>query len=241
MSREFQVESEISDKQLNHQSTSLVIPKITRLRIHNSMYYKVNLHPASLRGETMKHVSKVMIRELGTCKNRSTVSGTACGTVEFQCLLMKMVEIRPTWSQLHLMLQLDDCSEKAGPFNNKYIVVLILVYLRIQYYYLVNKGTEEIKPLSNLDTTGDIDAGKIKTLFAHFLRDCRKIKSINLHDDPWSTSIQKRVDIYHIDEIVDWLCTNDSIWGVPLGKCPWLIEILEAEADEESDGSDHTS
>lgn len=70
---EFQVESNISPKQLNNQSVSLVIPRLTRDKIHNSMYYKVNLSNESLRGNTMVELLKVMIGAFGTIKVKMVI------------------------------------------------------------------------------------------------------------------------------------------------------------------------
>ncbi|AAS52887.1 AER206Cp [Eremothecium gossypii ATCC 10895] len=232
MPQEFLVESHISDKQLSNQSTSLVIPKIARLRIHNSMYYKINLYPTGLRGNTLKQLVRVLVRDLGACKHRSGPMLHICGNTEFQCLLMKVIEIRPTWSQIYTLLQLGD-ERKTGKFNNKYIAVLILVYLRIQYYFLADEKAESFPP----EADGDVTAAKVKALFAHFLADYRKVKCLDLEVDCWSGATQKSVSVQHVDEIVDWLCTKDSIWGIPLGRCRWLADVLEADA-EAAEGED---
>lgn len=210
MPQEFHVESFLSPKQLNHQSVSLVIPRILRDRIHNAMYYRVNLNTVSLRGDTINCLSKVLVRDLGSLKDGTLNQVNVLGGVEFQCLLMKMVEIKPTWEQLTTMLQ-DDPN-----FNNKYIVGMILTYLRIQYYYL---------PLD------DPWVHKCQLLFRQYYNDYRKLKSVQLDQDCWSKSQTINVDILHMDELVDWLLNKDDIWGIPLGKCQWT------EIDEDEDES----
>lgn len=218
MPQEFHVESFLSPKQLNHQSVSLVIPRILRDRIHNAMYYRVNLNTASLRGDTMICLSKVLVRDLGALKDGAVNQVNMLGGVEFQCLLMKLVEIKPTLDQLTTMLQDDE------NFNNKYIVGLILTYLRVQYYYL---------PVE------DPWARKCQSLFRQYYNDYRKLKSVQLDQDCWSKSQTINVDILHTDELVDWLLTKDDIWGIPLGKCQWT-EIHEDD-DDDDDDSESTS
>lgn len=122
--KEFQVESHISLKQLNNQSVSLIIPRLTRDKIHNSMYYKVNLSSESLRGNTMVELLKVIVGKLGALKNQDGhLNMTVLGGVEFKCILMKLVEIRPTLQQLTFLLNVTDPST----FSSKYITALILV------------------------------------------------------------------------------------------------------------------
>lgn len=216
MPQEFHVESFLSPKQLNNQSVSLVIPRILRDRIHNAMYYRVNLNTASLRGDTMSRLSRILVRDFGSLKDRSVNQVNIMGGVEFQCVLMKLVEIKPTLDQLTIMLQ-DDKS-----FNNKYIVGLILTYLRIQYYYL---------------PVDDPWARKFQSLFKQYYNDYRKLKSVQLDQDCWSKSQIINVNILHIDELVDWLLTKDDIWGIPMGKCQWA-EINEDEDDNSSSEED---
>ncbi|AMD19075.1 HBR174Cp [Eremothecium sinecaudum] len=242
MPQEFHIQSNISDKQLNHQSTSLVIPQITRLRIHSSMYYKIKLDRRSLRGDTMKQVLKVLVNDFGRCYDQSASMINVCGNVEFKCMLMKIIEICPTWAQVCEILQLGSELHKQYLFNDKYIVALLLVYLRIQYYYLPDSKSDERGALQDVDSTGKITTRKIKAIYKNFLCDFRKLKSINFEVDCWSSSMQKNVCIYHLDEIIDRLCTEDNIWGVPLGKCQWAANIIEDESgsefEDESDISD---
>ena len=102
---EFQVESHISSKQLNNQSVSLIVPRLTRDKIHNSMYYKVNLSNESLRGNTMVELLKVIVGTLGTSRGQDGhLHMVVLGGVEFKCILMKLIEIRPNFEQLNFCL-----------------------------------------------------------------------------------------------------------------------------------------
>lgn len=213
MSFEFQVESHLSDKQLNNQSVSLVIPRLARDRIHNVMYYKVNLHPVAMRGDNVKQLSKLIVRDLGTLKDRSINATHVLGGFEFKCILMKLVELRPTWDQLQVLLQ-----EKEVSFSNKYIVALVLTYLRIQYYYLQDES--------------DL-AKSIVGVFKMYMCDYRKMKSVSLDMDCWSPSQSVTVCIVHTDELVDWLTTKDEIWGIPLGKCQWCQNLDQDDSSSE--------
>ncbi|CCC69026.1 hypothetical protein NCAS_0C00360 [Naumovozyma castellii] len=218
--RDFFVESHISSKELNNQSVSLVIPRLTRDKIHNVLYYKVNLTSTSLRGNTMLQLSKIIIRDLGQLKDSNSLKNYLVGGVEFKCLLMKLIEIRPTFDQITMLLE-----KKKSPddtFENKYIVALILTYLRIQYYYLKLH-----------------DASHLINLFREYINDYRKLKGIDMDMDCWSMSQQLKVEIIHIDELVDRLATNNNIWGIPLGKCQWS-NIFELD-DESDSGSDSSS
>ncbi|GCE97225.1 hypothetical protein ZYGM_004568 [Zygosaccharomyces mellis] len=216
MPQEFHVESFLSPKQLNHQSVSLVIPRILRDRIHNAMYYRVNLNTASLRGDTINRLCRVLVRDLGTLKSGSVNQVNLLGGIEFQCLLMKLIEIKPTLDQLTIMLQDDE------QFNNKYIVCLVLTYLRIQYYYL---------------PVDDPHARRCQSLFKQHYNDYRKMKSVQLDQDCWSRSQTINVDILHTDELVDWLLAKEDIWGIPLGKCQWT-ELYEDDDDDDDDEED---
>lgn len=216
MPQEFQVESYLSTKELNHQSVSLVIPRLTRDRIHNAMYYKVNLHTVALRGDTMTSLSRVIIRDLGTLKNRTINQTHILGGVEFKCILMKLVEIRPSWDQ---MSSIFDTTGHTN-FDNKYIIALLLTYLRIQYYFLEDD---------------EIQAKHIKSLFKKYINDYRKLKSVSMDMDCWSMSQSVVVSIAHMDELVDWLSTKDEIWGIPLGRCQWCKIFDEDESSSDSD------
>lgn len=222
MSREFYVESYLSTKELNNQSVSLVIPRLTRDRIHNVIYYKANLHTVALRGDTMKQLCKVIIRDLGTLQSTSINRKNVLGGVEFKCILMKLVEIRPTWEQLALLLR-----NPHPSYNNKYVIALVLTYLRVQYFYLKND---------------DILAQNIKGAFKEYICDYRKMKSVSLEMDCWSASQNVTVEIIHMDELVDWLTTKDEIWGIPLGRCQWCssldLDVDSSDSDEESSDSD---
>lgn len=220
MSFEFHVESYLSNKQLNNQSVSLVIPRIARDRIHNVMYYKVNLHPVAMRGDTIKQLTKLIVRDLGTLADRSINVTHALGGSEFKCLLMKLVELRPTLEQLQVLLQ-----DTGLNFDNKYIAALVLTYLRIQYYYLHDEQ-DLVK--------------RIIGVFKLYYGDYRKMKSVALDMDCWSPSQSVAVCIVHMDELIDWLVSKDEIWGIPLGKCQWC-HLVEQEQDSSSEDSDSDS
>lgn len=228
-SYEFQTENFLSNKELNNQSVSLVIPRITRDKIHNMLYYKVNLTSSSLRGDTMLELTRIIIRDLGTLKGNSINVVHMLGGVEFKCLLMKLIEIRPTIDQLFTIFQLDEYKSnntKYEPFNDKYIIALLLVYIRIQYFYL------------RID---DPRAMKFHTLFKHFIKDFRKLKSLHFEDDCWSQSHNIAVSIKHMDELVDHLSTENQIWGIPLGTCRWCnIFVEESDTDSSSDYSSNS-
>lgn len=218
MSREFQVESFISSKELNNQSVSLVIPRITRDRIHNSVYYKCNLHTVSLRGDSMSHLSRILIRDFGKMKEpylKELNAAMLVGCPQFKCLLMKLVEIRPSKEQLEALFQL---GSGVPQFEDKYIIALLLVYGRVQYYYL------------SMDS---MLAKFWRNLFMKYITDYRKLKSIHMEVDCWSQSQNITVTISHLDEIVDWLATKNEIWGIPLGKCQWA-DIYNQELDDDS-------
>ncbi|CUS21615.1 LAQU0S03e06678g1_1 [Lachancea quebecensis] len=233
MPREFHVDENVSAKQLNHQSTSLVIPQLARTRIHNSMYYKINLDPVSLRGDTMVQLSKTMMRDFGSCRDSAYRMVLICGGVEFKCLLMKLVHLKPQWSQLVTILQKGN--ERSSKFDNKYLVVLVLVYLRIQYYFLPDTPSEErVAGILDLNKRGNINSGILRKLFKIYLNDYRKIKSIDLDVDYWTNSASKAPKILHIDEVVDWLCTKDQIWGIPLGRCQWCDIFKDPSSEDES-------
>ncbi|CCH61644.1 hypothetical protein TBLA_0F01010 [Henningerozyma blattae CBS 6284] len=217
MSKEFFVESQVSSKQLNHQSVSLVIPRLTRDKIHSALYYKVNLQDPSMRGNTLLGLNNVIIRDLGTLNNESINKKNVLGGVEFKCILMKLVELRPTIEQLDIILEISDAT---GEFNNKYIIALILVYLRIQYYY-ANETSDEAK--------------RFKALFQQYINDYRKMKAISLNIDCWSQSQIITVELIHMDELVHWLSAKDNIWGIPLGKCSWCNILEDFSSDTSSD------
>lgn len=240
MPLEFHFDESVSEKQLNHQSTSLVIPQLTRARIHNSMYYKVNLHPAALRGINMLQLIKKIVKQFGTTRGGSHLVSVVCGGVEFKCLLMKLVHLRPTWSQVLLILQRGN--EKTSKFDNKYLVILVLVYLRVQYYYLPKPAARENKTcILDVEKQGDVTSDKLQNLFRIYINDYRKVKSMDLDIDCWSNLTGKKVDVLHIDEIVDWLCTQDHIWGIPLGKSQWIDIFREESSDESTDESSDES
>ncbi|CEP61220.1 U4/U6-U5 snRNP complex subunit PRP38 LALA0_S02e09450g [Lachancea lanzarotensis] len=234
MSREFRFDENVSEKQLNHQSTSLVVPSITRARIHNSMYYKANLDAASLRGNSMLQLSTTMLKELGTCRGASSRMSIVCGGVEFKCLLMKLVHIRPTWAQLLVILQKGH--EKHSRFDNKYLVVLVLTYLRLQYYFLPRPSeTSHLKGIRDFNKDQNVTAENLKNLLLLYIRDYRKVKCMALDADCWVQGGPQKVEIRHIDEIVDWLCTESQIWALPLGQCQWCDIYAENESESESE------
>lgn len=227
-SYEFQVESLLSSKELNNQSVSLVIPRITRDKIHNMLYYKVNLTTNSLRGDTILELSKIMIRDLGTLKGNSINVVHMLGGVEFKCLLMKLIEIRPNIDQLFEMFQLNEYQKndtKCEPFDDKYIIALLLVYVRLQYAYL------------RID---DPRAIKFHKLFREYIKDFRKLKSIDFEADCWSQSQNIPVSIKHMDELVDYLVLEKQIWGIPLGTCRWC-NIFNEESDTDSSSDSNSS
>lgn len=222
MSSDFYVESLISSKELNHQSVSLIIPRLTRDKIHNNVYYKVNLTVPSLHCDTFMGLLKVIIRDFGTLKGKSINQVHMLGGMIFKCTLMKIVEIRPSIDQLMCILESDS---NSGLFDNKYIVALLLTYIRIQYYYL---------PSDN-----DL-ANKFKPIFKQFSLDCRKLKSVDLYQDCTSLAQSLTVSILHMDELVDHLITKNDIWGIPLGRCTWC-NIYDNDSDSSSDESDSSS
>ncbi|CCF57112.1 hypothetical protein KAFR_0C01170 [Kazachstania africana CBS 2517] len=217
MSSEFHVESFLSAKQLNHQSVSLIIPRLTRDRIHNNIYYKVNLQPTSLRGDTLLELSKVIIRDLGTLKDLSVNKVHVLGGMEFKCLLMKLIEIRPTINQLFAMLNPANANTN---FEDKYITALIITYLRIQYFYLTDAQ----------------ECLRMKNLFKKCIKDYRKLKSLSLQSDCWSPSEELTVAVVHMDELTEWLVSKEQIWGIPLGKCQWA-DIFDDDSDVSSASS----
>lgn len=196
------------------------------------IYYKVNLHIVALRGDTMLELTKILVRDLGTLKGTSVNVVHMLGGVEFKCLLMKLVEIRPTADQIIQFFKIDDEIEhenKIKQFESKYIIVLLLVYIRIQYYYLRND---------------DELAVKFGQLFKKYIKDYRKLKSLDFEVDCWSQAQNLTVSIKHLDELVDQLVTNNQIWGIPLGKCRWcnIFTDSDSESDSNSDsGSDSDS
>lgn len=224
---EFQVESNISPKQLNNQSVSLVIPRLTRDKIHNSMYYKVNLSNESLRGNTMVELLKVMIGAFGTIKGQNGhLHMMVLGGIEFKCILMKLIEIRPNFQQLNFLLNV----KNENGFDSKYIIALLLVYARLQYYYLNgnNKNDDDENDLIKL----------FKAQLYKYSQHYFKLKSFPLQVDCFAHSYNEELCIIHIDELVDWLATQDHIWGIPLGKCQWN-KIYNS--DEESSSSESES
>lgn len=229
MVQEFQVDPSLSNKLLNNVSTSLVIPQITRYKIFQSMYFKVNLHPCNLRGDTIKHLAKILIRDLGSCEKRKSIHLNVCGGIEFKCLLMKLINIKPTLSQLNILLNLRNFNDE---FNDKYIIVLLLVYFRLQYYYVSEK----------IYASDDkINAIFLKKIFRQYLQDYRKVKTYPLSTDCWSSSVEKKVEIIHVDEIIDWLCTKNEIWGIPMGKCTWCDIFDSDDTSSDDTGSDSSN
>ncbi|CCD22834.1 U4/U6-U5 snRNP complex subunit PRP38 NDAI_0A06800 [Naumovozyma dairenensis CBS 421] len=232
-SNEFFVESFISNKQLNNSSVSLVIPRITRDKIHNSIYYKVNLTSQSLRGNTMVQLIQVIVRDFGKLKSQShshssdtmVVRNHLVGGTEFKCLLMKIIELKPTIEQIWILLEDHDDTE----FDNKYITVLIITYIRIQYFFIGKN---------------DSLARKFQDIFQKCLNNYTKLKCFQLDADCWSPSLslsEESVRIIYMDEVVDWLLTKDNIWGIPLGKCQWVAEIGAVEEDSDSSSSSSSS
>ena len=219
MPSEFYIESFISEKQLNNQSVSLVIPRITRERIHNSLYYKVNLHILGLRGDTLLELVKVLVRDLGTLRTKSVNQIHMLGGTIFKCLLMKLVEIRPTVEQVCLLLD-QNLNER---FDGKYIVALMLTYIRIQYYFL--GAYDEL-------------AQRWKRYMKSYLKDYRKLKTLDLNQDCFSVSQTLKVSVLHMDELVDWLVTKEQIWGIPLGRCQWCDTIYESDSSDSSGSED---
>ncbi|QHS73386.1 U4/U6-U5 snRNP complex subunit PRP38 [Saccharomyces paradoxus] len=224
---EFQVESHISPKQLNNQSVSLIIPRLTRDKIHNSMYYKVNLSNESMRGNTMVELLKVIICALGTVKGLDGhLHMTVLGGIEFKCILMKLIEIRPNLQQLNFLLNV----KNANNFDSKYIIALLLVYVRLQYYYLNDNNNDN-------DEDGLIKLFKVQLY--KYSQQYFKLKSFPLHVDCFAHSYNEELCIIHIDELIDWLVTQDHIWGIPLGKCQSWNKIYSS--DEESSSSESES
>lgn len=185
------------------------------------MYYKTNLNTVAMRGDTMNSLAKVIVRDLGTLTEKSINQANILGGVEFNCLLMKMVELRPTWEQLSIMLQGDN----TQIFNNKYIVALVLTYLRIQYFFLQKD---------------DALAKDLRNTFSERLNDYRKLKSVSMNMDCWSLSQRPEISIVHMDELVEWLATQREIWGIPLGKCQWC-QIFEEDNVSTEDESESES
>ncbi|SCU78790.1 LANO_0A04016g1_1 [Lachancea nothofagi CBS 11611] len=239
MSREFHIDENVSEKQLNHQSTSLVIPHITRVKIHNSMYHKVNLDTASLRGNSMIQLTKTMVRDLGNCRGGARQMPIVCGGVEFKCLLMKLIYIKPKWDQLLVILQKGN--EKSSKFDNKYLVVLILLYLRIQYYFLPRRSRKgRISSVRDFGKQDRVSSDHLQDLMKIYIGDYRKVKSMGLCADCWAQPGTQNVEVLHIDEIVDWLCTQKQIWGIPLGQCQWS-NIYEDDESSDTESSDTES
>lgn len=224
MSKEFYVDENISGKHLNHQSTSLVVPQIFRNKVFSSMYYKVNLTPASLRGDTLVELVNIMVRDFGSINDRKFPQVFVCGGVEFKCILMKLINIRPSWDQLQVLL------EPKGNFNEKYMLALVLCYLRISYYFV--SSTPELGITSQMLTE----------LFKKYSKDYRKIKSIPFEDDCWSPSSLQDISVLHVDELVEYLCEMKQIWGIPLGKSQWCEfwddDSETSETDTTSDDSE---
>ncbi|CAI4062337.1 hypothetical protein SKDZ_07G3220 [Saccharomyces kudriavzevii ZP591] len=226
---DFQVESHISSKQLNNQSVSLIIPRLTRDKIHNSIYYKVNLSNESLRGNTMLELLRVIIDALGTLRGQDGhLNMAVLGGVEFKCILMKLVEIRPNLKQLAFLLDVKNVKD----FNSKYIVALVLVYARLQYYYLndQNKNNSYENDLIQL----------FKVQLYKYSQQFFKLKSFPLQVDCFAHSQNEELCIVHVDELVDWLVTQDHIWGIPLGKCQWS-KIYDSEEESSSSESEDDS
>ncbi|KAG0657346.1 hypothetical protein C6P45_002451 [Maudiozyma exigua] len=220
MFTDFYVESFISSKELNHQSVSLVIPRLTRDKIHHNVYYKVNLTVPSLHSDTFMGLLKVVIRDFGTLKGKSVNQVHMLGGMIFKCILMKIVEIRPSIDQLMYILGSD---LDSGTFDNKYIVALLLTYIRIQYYYLSNDN---------------ILVKVLKPIFKQYSLDYRKLKSLDLYQDCTSVGQNLTVSILHVDELVDHLVTKSDIWGIPLGRCTWC-NIYDDDSDSSSSDSDN--
>ncbi|CAH00330.1 U4/U6-U5 snRNP complex subunit PRP38 [Kluyveromyces lactis] len=225
MPNEFYVEENLSGKQLNHQSASLVVPQIFRNKVSSCMYYKFNLTPASLRGDTIVELIPVIVRDFGTMDERKTPHVTVLGGIEFKCLLMKLINLRPPWEQLKVLL------EPHEPLNNKYIAALVLCYMRISYYFLTESNPSE----------QDISFNLLHDLMKKYILDHRKLKSYSLDMDCWSSSIKKEIKLIHFDELIDWLCDRNEIWGIPLGKCNWCKIWDDEEDDESSSDSDSSS
>lgn len=173
---------------------------------------------SALRGDTMINLTEILIRDLGTQKGNSINQDHILGGVEFKSLLLKIIEIKPTEEQILVILQ----HEPNREFDNKYIVALLLTYLRIQYYYLYN----------------DRLAKKWKEIFKHYLKDYRKMKSVKFELDCWSPSIPTEVTVVHMDELVEWLSENKSIWGITLGQCRWAVVLGDDSDSSDSDNSD---
>lgn len=185
------------------------------------MYYKVNLTAASLRGDTIVQLIPVIVRDLGTLNDRKRPHLTVLGGVEFKCLLMKLINLRPPWEQLKVLL------EPHEPFNNKYVAALILTYLRVSYYFLTETNPSE----------QDISFSLLHGLMKTYIRDHRKLKGYPLNIDCWSSSVKKEIKLIHFDELIDWLCEKNEIWGIPLGKCNWC-KIWEDEEEDDDSSSD---
>lgn len=214
MSSEFYVESHISPKEVNHQSVSLVVPRLAREKVHASPYYKARLSRASMRCETVLGLARVLVSDLGTLPGHSVNVANAAGGTAFKCLLMRLVELRPTLEQLRVLLG------DSGPFSNKYIVVLVLVYVRLQYYFLQRD---------------DARAGEFRNWFKQYLGDFRRVKAVDLDQDCFGASQGVTVSILHVDEIVQRLSESRDIWGLPLGTCAWCDVYGDSDSESESE------
>ena len=69
-----------------------------------------------------------------------------------------------------------------------------------------------------------------------------KLKSFPLQKDCFAHSYNQELCIIHVDELVDWLVTQDHIWGMPLGKCQWnkIYDSDEESSSSESESEDES-
>ncbi|SSD61212.1 related to Pre-mRNA-splicing factor 38 [Saccharomycodes ludwigii] len=207
----FQIDKTLSDKILNHQSTSSVIPHVTRYNLQSTIFYKINLSSNNLRGNTMLQYLPFLL-----AKYQDNILCRCGGTMEFKCLLLKLIEIKPTWEQMQLLLS---SITKATMRNKcwKYLYVLLVVYLRIQYHFITAEISEQHTDLVRWFEDG----------YSRY----NKFKSVKFDLDVSDKSLQldnaDTVTIYHIDELIDWLLTQRNIWGIPLGNSTWIKEVDE--------------
>lgn len=157
----------------------------------------------------MVQLGPLLVTELGTMVGKSINPSLVLGGVEFKCLLMKLVELKPTWEQIRYII---DRNKDSNGFEDKYIVAMLLVYLRIQYAFVNDEN-----PIHE----------DLEVIFKRYLSDYRKLKSLEWSQDCWSSSSgQIEVEVVHMDELVEWLVTKKEIWQLPLSYCPWARTIL---------------
>lgn len=210
MQQDFQVDTTLSAKQLNHQSTSVVIPHILRTRIHQSMFYKTNLSLGNMRGHTMLEFMPVLFKYFIDPKKQLKY----CGGGEFTAFLLKLIEIKPTWEQVTSFIQVY-CLKNMEIM--KYAYALMMCYLRIQYYFIFEH--DEQYPI-------------LQQWFRDGYTRYNKIKCLRFDVD---TSNKNDFVTYHVDELIDRLMRASDIWGIPLGQCRWLVNEFDDTSNTEDD------